>query len=198
MKKAIVLLSGGIDSTVLTYWLKQQGYDLTAITFSYNQEHRKEVYFAFRTCKKLLILCFLSQLNLPFNVRKQIVVPNRNMIFLSVATGLAEELKIKTVFYAAHHSDRQIFPDCRSEFVEALSEVTRLVNGVEIVAPFIEYKKEDLVKLGQKLKVPFENTWSCYEGREKACGKCLACRERLQAFKKNNIKDPIQYENQKT
>lgn len=212
MKKAIIILSGGLDSTVLTYYLKSRGYTLIALTFNYRQRHLKEIGCAMKTCKKLNILGRLFMITLPFKsallgtskipkkkysteIQKQTVVPNRNMIMLSYAIGLAEDEGINKVFYAAHKNDEAIYPDCRRGFVQKLNRATMAgtYNKVRIIAPFINRTKADIVRIGQRLNVPFEDTTSCYVGKDKACGKCSTCRERIAAFKKNNFKDPIEY-----
>jgi len=204
--KAIILLSGGIDSTVLAYYLKKRKYKLTALTFDYGQKHKREIQYAMLTSALLDIPLFVLDIKEVFEnfssfltngTKETVIVPNRNMIFLSIAVGFAENKKINKVFYAAHKTDSPVFPDCRPEFVKTLSKACQLgtTQKVEIIAPFINLTKTDIIKIGRELKVPFENTYSCYVGNEKPCGKCLACKERLRAFKENNLKDPLEYEN---
>ncbi len=220
MKKAIVILSGGLDSTVLTYWLKYNGYDLQAISFYYGQRHSRELECAKRTCEKLNIPFKLLNISQAMNQldsksvllnqeselpkehythenQKQTVVPNRNMIMISFAVGFAEVNQIEKVFYAAHKNDYTIYPDCRKEFVYPLSQASKKATytGVRVLAPFTNKLKSDLVAIGNKLKVPFEDTWSCYTGEELPCGRCATCQERLEAFKKNNLKDSLTYQN---
>jgi len=218
MKKAVVILSGGLDSTVLTYWLKRvKKYQLYALSFDYGQRHKKELKMAKKTCKKLQIPHKIIKLDIKdilnksalIDTKKELpkghytpenqkvtVVPNRNMIMLSLAVAFAENLDIKEVYYAAHKNDYAVYPDCRKEFVKALSKATQLgtYNKVKIIAPFVNKYKWQLVKIGHKIGVPFEDTQSCYVGGKKACGKCATCQERLEAFSKNNLTDPIKYE----
>jgi 7-cyano-7-deazaguanine synthase len=128
--------------------------------------------------------------------QKSTVVPNRNSIMLSIAVGRACTIGVRDVYYGAHFNDRAIYADCRKEFVVAFGEAMRLANepSVNILAPFIDFTKKDIVALGLELHVPFEDTWSCYKGGEVACGVCGTCRERLEAFQLCNSVDPIKYE----
>lgn len=214
-KKGIIILSGGLDSTTLLYYLKERGWALSALTFNYGQQHFKEIFYAKQTCEKLgiswqqillhdIFKNFKSALldgkipdkDYSVDTQKATVVPNRNMIMLSIAIGLAETNKIKHVFYAAHKNDRAVYPDCRREFVNALCKASELgtYSKVRVEAPFNFFTKAEIVKTGKGLDVPFEHTWSCYKGMDKACGVCGTCRERLKAFEDNGLKDPIQYD----
>jgi 7-cyano-7-deazaguanine synthase len=127
---------------------------------------------------------------------KATVVPNRNAILLNIAAGYALSLKADRIAYAAHAGDHAIYPDCREEFVVALEKAINIGNEskLEVYAPFIAVSKSDIVRMGLKLGVPYELTWSCYKGGYKACGKCGTCVERLEAFANNNTTDPIEYE----
>ena len=218
MKKAVVIFSGGLDSTVLLHYVKELGYEIYGLSFDYGQRHKKELefakYWAERLCKewKLIDLKFMKEIAsnsalTDFNKKlphehytnenqKMTVVPNRNMIMLSIAVAWAENIRAKKVFYGAHKNDYAIYPDCRPEFVEALSKASQegTYNKVEIEAPFTNRYKYDLVALGDKLGVDFSKTWSCYEGREKHCGKCATCQERKEAFRIAGVKDPTEYE----
>lgn len=210
--KAIVILSGGMDSTVMLYHLKQT-YECFAVSFDYGQRHRKELIFARVTCAKLNIphkvvdLSSITQLlggsALTDNIEvpeghyadenmKSTVVPNRNMIMLSLAVGYAVSIGAENVAYAAHSGDHQIYPDCRLEFVQKLTEVTKIANyqPVWILAPFIHMNKGQIAKLGVELGVDFALTWTCYKGLRRPCGKCGACRERQEAFQFAGVPDP--------
>jgi len=126
-------------------------------------------------------------------IQKVTIVPNRNMILLAIAVGYAVKVNAKKVFYAAHKSDYAIYPDCRKEFVKALDTAVYLATifePVEVEAPFVDLTKVEVVKLGLKLGVPYELTWSCYRGEERPCLKCSTCLERTEAFLLNNAKDP--------
>ncbi len=220
-KKIIPIVSGGIDSTAMLWYLKSKGAQIIeALTFNYGQRHRREidqaqaivqrfnVAFSEEVRHKIIDMSFLKELiatgalvgeeDVPHEMydsetQRVTIVPNRNMIMLSVAAGRAVTLKADLVAYAAHASDYEVYPDCRPEFVEAMDEALRLGNlwtPVGIVAPFVRITKAEIVKLGIELNVPFEETWSCYEGGERPCLECGTCLERTEAFLLNNARDP--------
>lgn len=216
--KAVVIVSGGLDSTTLLYWVLDQGYEPYVLSFDYGQRHRKELSYARRTCEKLdaphtvvdlrgvqallrgsALTC--REVEVPeehytHESQKLTIVPNRNAIMLNIAIGYAVSIGAGKVFYAAHYNDRAIYPDCRWEFVESLNVSAKLANDnprLEVVAPFIHKTKAEIVSLGRELGVPFEDTWSCYKGGDKACGVCGTCRERIEAFQMNNLRDPVEY-----
>ena len=215
----VVILSGGMDSTTLLYDVLRmhKPKNVTAISFNYNQKHKKELNYAAQTCKKLDIKHLVIPLDVLNSVApsaltrdevdvpeghyadenmKQTVVPNRNMVMLSLAASYAMSIGAKRLFYGAHSGDHDIYPDCRKEFVESLATTIRLAdwNDVDLCAPYIDMDKGDIVNLGKQLEVDYSLTWTCYKGQEKACGKCGSCVERLEAFQKAGIPDPIQYE----
>lgn len=213
--KAVLILSGGVDSTTLLYKMIDEGYEVHALTFNYAQRHKKEIDCAKQIVAKLQIIhqvidlsCLAAVLgdsalfgkkDVPSchyteEAARQTVVPNRNMIMLSVAAGYAEAHKVPEVFYAAHKNDSTIYPDCRAEFVEALKPAIRLATAwhpVELRAPFVDLTKAEIVKIGIELKVPYESTWSCYKGEEKPCRVCPTCIEREEAFRINGFVDPL-------
>jgi len=129
---------------------------------------------------------------------KSTVVPNRNMILLALATSWAISQKAECVSYAAHAGDHAIYPDCRETFADALDKAIRLSDWQEVYLnrPFVGLTKADIVKRGAELKVPFEKTWSCYEGRELHCGRCGTCIERREAFYLAGVDDPTVYSDQ--
>lgn len=176
-----------------------------ALSFDYGQRHKKELEFAKSNCKQLNIqhqvvdltaitpLISDSALTGTADVpeghyadesMKQTVVPNRNMIMLSVAIGYAENNGLKQVAIGNHSGDHAIYPDCRTEFITALNEAAKLgtYNEVGIYAPFSDISKSDICAVGNTLGVDYEQTWSCYKGGETHCGKCGTCVERLEAF----------------
>jgi len=201
----VVILSGGLDSTVMLYKLVGEGKMPITLTFDYGQKHCKEIEMAVRTSKLLGLRNML--LNIPLGDifkssslleggedipeghytdenQKSTVVPNRNMILLSFAAGMAEDRQMDEVYYGAHSNDRTTYPDCRPGFIRAVSRCTQegTYNNVRIIAPFMDWTKADIVREGVRLKVPFENTWSCYKGTDMPCGKCGTCVERREAF----------------
>ena len=127
---------------------------------------------------------------------KSTVVPNRNMILLSLAIGYAVDIGASKVFYGAHSGDHAIYPDCRPDFVHAMNKVAKLANyePVDIVTPYLDSDKIQILADGLAMGLDYGKSWTCYNGRAKACGKCGSCVERLEAFEKNNATDPLQYE----
>lgn len=126
---------------------------------------------------------------------KATVVPNRNMLLISVATAWAVSLRAESVAYGAHGGDHAIYPDCRPEFAEALDRAVRLADWheVRLERPFVKMDKADIVRRGAELDVPFGLTWSCYVGGERHCGKCGTCVERKEAFRLAGVADPTDY-----
>ncbi len=215
--KVVVIFSGGMDSfTVLNRALKD-GKEVYALTFDYGQKHVKEIACASKVCQQLSVahkVIDISAINqilagssLTDDIEipeghyeaesmKSTVVPNRNMILLSLAVGYAVSVKASQVYYGAHSGDHAIYPDCRPEFVIKMNDVCKIANyeAVEIFSPYLTNNKSDILTDGLKMGLSYEDTWTCYNGREKACGKCGACQERLEAFADNNITDPLPYE----
>jgi 7-cyano-7-deazaguanine synthase len=127
---------------------------------------------------------------------KSTVVPNRNMIMLSLAIAYAVSIGTDKVYYGAHAGDHAIYPDCRPEFLEKMNDVAAIANyeAVNIYAPYLDGNKETILEDGFVMGVDYADTWTCYNGRNKACGKCGACQERLEAFKAVGKTDPLMYE----
>jgi len=202
---------------VLLYRLLAEREEVAALSVDYGQRHRVELDYAGKIAAEVgvqhevanlsAVTRFLggssqteSAVEVPLGhytseSMKQTVVPNRNMIMLSVAAGWAVSLKADKVAYAAHAGDHTIYPDCRAEFAAALGEAIRLADwhSVELVFPFVEMSKADIVRLGAELKVPFELTWSCYQGGQRHCGECGTCVERREAFELAGVADPTPY-----
>ena len=215
--KAVVLYSGGLDSTVLVYDLLNEGADLKLLSIDYGQRHEKELKSSSEIAEflglehEILRLPMLNNLlcgsaltdpsiSLPEghyaeDSMKATVVPNRNMILLSLAAGHAISLHFDAVAYAAHAGDHTIYPDCRPEFATAMDQALKLCdwNTVSLYRPFVQLSKHDLVRKGKELGVPFEKTWSCYAGNDKHCGKCGTCVERKEAFELVGLLDPTEY-----
>lgn len=222
-KKKAIILSGGLDSTTLLYDLvKKFGKEnVVAFSFDYGSKHNKvELAKAAETCKKLGVEQKLFSLKEVFSGfkssllnhkdseaipeghyedenMKSTVVPFRNGILLSIATGLAESLGIKEVYYGAHGGDHAIYPDCRECFLEAmdLAAGSGTYIKVKLRAPYLNMNKISILKKGLKLKVDYSLTHTCYNPNRKgeSCGKCGSCQERLEAFSKNKQVDPLKY-----
>jgi len=214
--KVVLIYSGGLDSTVLLYYLRRQGHDVYSLSVDYGQRHRKEIEAASAICGELGVEHRVADLrtvrpllggsaltdDLPVpegrydDVRmKQTVVPNRNMILLSLAIAWAVSLKADAVAYAAHAGDHPIYPDCRPVFIEAMRQAAELCDWhpVKLLTPFADQRKTDLVRIGMELGVPFVQTWSCYKGGTMHCGRCGTCVERKEAFAMAGIADPTSY-----
>lgn len=216
-QKVVVIYSGGMDSfTVLNKAIKD-GFDVYPLSFDYGQRHKKELDYAATVCKKLAVphkvvdisainqllggSSLTSDIDVPEghyeeDSMKNTVVPNRNMILLSMAIGYAVSLNASKVYYGAHAGDHAIYPDCRPEFVQKMHDVSMIANyePVEIYSPYLRVSKIAILTDGLAMGLNYADTWTCYNGREKACGKCGACQERLEAFEKNNVVDPLEYE----
>jgi 7-cyano-7-deazaguanine synthase len=218
--KSVVIYSGGMDSyTVLNLVLQQapSHEDVFALSFDYGQKHIKEIDYAKRACSSLNVnhkvidihaineivhnSSLTSSMAIPEGHyedenMKSTFVPNRNMILLSLAIGYAVDVDASKVYYGAHAGDHAIYPDCRPEFVHAMNAVAKIANydPVEIVTPYLNHSKIEILKEGLAMGLDYSNTWTCYNGREKACGKCGSCVERLESFEHNQLTDPIDYE----
>jgi len=215
--RTVVVLSGGMDSAVLLYHLADAGHELKAISFNYGQRHVRELEAAKELAAALKIEHTIGDLtgithllgdnslsgerdvpegHYAEESMKQTVVPNRNMIMLSASIAWAISKECDAVAYGAHSGDHAIYPDCRPEFASAMDEAARLCDWREIrlLRPFVDLDKGDIAARGAELNVPFHLTWTCYNGREKHCGKCGACNERREAFAKHGITDPVRYE----
>lgn len=222
--KALVLLSGGLDSaTCLALAVKKYGKEnVIALSVSYGQKHTKEIeaagkiadfygvektdldlslIFKFSDCSLLASSneeiphdSYAKQLESTDGAPVSTYVPFRNGLFLSSAAAIALSRKCSVIYYGAHSDDAagSAYPDCSDVFNNAMNTAIYEGSGrqLEIEAPFVGMTKADVVKMGIELDVPYELTWSCYEGAEKPCGKCGTCIDRAKAFELNNIADP--------
>ncbi|MBO7366684.1 MAG: 7-cyano-7-deazaguanine synthase QueC [Bacteroidales bacterium] len=211
--KAVLIYSGGMDSTVLLYKYRKE--IKLAVTFTYGaRQDEEQTACAKENCKLLGIEHLIIPLEFmgkyfrssilkggddvphgSYNDEnmKSTVVPFRNGIMLSIAAGLAESRDLDTVLIANHAGDHTIYPDCRPEFIEAMGSAVNAGTfaGIKIVSPFCDITKRDIALIGKEEGVPFEKTYSCYEGRHKHCGVCGTCVERKEALEGF---DPTEYE----
>jgi 7-cyano-7-deazaguanine synthase len=220
VKKTLVVLSGGMDSAVaLAMMVRDYGPDgCHAVTFNYGSKHNARENQAARLLAEhykvnhtLIELPFVNQLfksdllqsggDIPEGhyadpSMKRTVVPFRNGIMLSIAAGLAESLEAELLVIGNHAGDHAIYPDCRQAFIgpmgAAIEEGT--YARVQLVSPFCWWTKGQIALVGARIQVPFEKTYSCYNGREKHCGKCGTCVERIEAFATADVVDPTEYE----
>ncbi len=216
MKDSVLILSGGMDSTTLLYEYQER--IALAVSFHYGSNHNdKEIPFAQYHCEKLGIkhvtiplsfmkAYFKSSLlegadaipegNYDDENMKSTVVPFRNGIMLAIAAGLAESNGLKHVMMANHSGDHTIYPDCRPEFADAMSQAIAAgtYDGITLVTPYTHISKTDIVKRGKDLGVDYTQTWSCYKGGEKHCGKCGTCMERKEALRDAGMEDKTIYE----
>lgn len=220
MKNAIAIVSGGLDSVTLAHLLKSEGWDLHLLAFDYGQRHKRELRFA-RSCAARLnssldvvdltglepVLrgsALTDDIAVPHGHYESpsmaiTIVPNRNAIFLAVAYAAAVSRKAQRVAIGVHAGDHFIYPDCRPAFIESFDAMQRVaVEGcgddhLHLSAPFVQMSKSDIVRIGAGLNVPFEETWSCYEGGEIHCGQCGTCVERIEAFALADVPDPTTY-----
>ncbi len=223
MSKAVVLLSGGLDSSTTLGIANEEHDELYALTFLYGQKHARErksakdlaEYYSVNEHKMLDIpLLEIGESSLledgeeiPEQDIEEIgeeipttYVPSRNIIFLSYALSYAESIEADAIYIGATARDYSGYPDCRPEFYTAFRKMAeegtkRGVNGdpVEIDCPLIDMGKDEIVKRADKLNVPLHLSWSCYKGGEKACGECDACKLRLKGFEEAGLEDPIEY-----
>lgn len=215
--KTVCLLSGGMDSTTLLYWLRAHMHEVLPLSIWYGQRHACESQSAQRVCDAVGIPLKEVRIDIGHLLRgssqtdpevpvpegsyaeenmKLTVVPNRNMVLLSVAAAYAIAQGAERVAYAAHAGDHAIYPDCRPEFVAAVRGALSLCDWhpVELYAPLMDKTKADIARIGADLGVPFELTWTCYKGGGKAhCGKCGSCTERREAFQLAGVPDPTEY-----
>ncbi len=221
--KTIAVVSGGMDSVTLAHHLHDEGHELHIASVDYGQRHSRELAFA-RACAYRLGVPFTlidltalrpilagsaltSDVPVPEGhyadeTMRATVVPNRNAILISVATGLAISVGAQAVAVGVHAGDHPVYPDCRPEFIAAMEKALRLATKGFVAddavlwlrAPFVQMSKADIVTLGDRLNVPWTETWSCYAGGDLHCGRCGTDVERREAFSLAGVVDPTKYE----
>ena len=222
MKKAVVLLSGGLDSATTLYLARKQEYKCFCLIFDYGQRHKKEIESAKKIARQANCPCKILKIKLPWkgsallernitlpkykkaitqkrdNTIPSTYVPGRNIIFLSFALSFAEAIGAEAIFIGAHTQDYSGYPDCRPEFYRAFTKVisTGTKSGVEkrgikIQTPLLRKTKAQIIRLGGELGVPFELTWSCYQGGKSPCGKCDSCYYRQKGFHDAGMRDTL-------
>lgn len=218
-KKAICILSGGMDSTLASYIAKNDGYEIIAIHFNYGQRTEKRELKAFRdVCNDLEVenkyeidIPFFKQIGASALTDESLEVPTsgieegvpityvpfRNGIFLSIASAIAEKEKAEAMFIGVVQEDGSGYPDCTDEFISkmlaAINQGTKESTKIEIKTPLVHLMKSQIVQKALELNVPLKHTWSCYIEENEACGLCDSCRLRLNGFNIANTKDPIPY-----
>lgn len=222
MKKAVIVLSGGLDSTTCMGIASKKGYELYPLTFHYGQRHSREVLQAKKVAEfynvnehRIVDIAFLNQIggsaltdssiDVPTEKDEEeeipsTYVPARNMIFLSLASAYAEVIGAEAVYIGVSAVDYSGYPDCRPEFIKSMSETINLATKagttgeeISICAPLMHLTKKETIEEGLKLNVPYHLTTSCYNGEEEACGECDSCQLRLKGFEEAGTADPIPY-----
>jgi 7-cyano-7-deazaguanine synthase len=216
--KALVLLSGGMDSVTALYWAAREHEVVGTVSFDYGSKHNaKEIPMADWHAARLgvlhdtIMLDFVNRLfasdllqsggeipdgHYAAENMKKTVVPFRNGIMLSIACGLAESRGAEGLVIAAHGGDHAIYPDCREPFMQAMADAMThgTYAGIRLLRPFIDCDKTEIARRGAALGVDYGHTWSCYKGGEIHCGKCGTCVERREAFINASVPDPTVYE----
>jgi 7-cyano-7-deazaguanine synthase len=219
MMKTLVVCSGGLDSVSLAHHVAARGELMGLVSFDYGQRHRKELEFAAAAAKRLGVLhqivdmqaigsqltgsALTDDVDVPDGhyaeeTMRITVVPNRNAIMLTIAFGIAAARQADAVAIAVHGGDHFIYPDCRPGFIESFDIMQRnALDGyasVKLLAPYVTGSKADIVTDGAMHATPFAETWSCYKGGARHCGRCGTCVERREAFDLAGISDPTDYE----
>jgi 7-cyano-7-deazaguanine synthase len=219
---AVTVVSGGLDSAVLAYHLRDAGWSLRLVSFDYGQRHARELDCARRLAKRfaaqhdvvdlhavgaLLAGSALTDASVDVpdghytdDSMRSTIVPNRNAIFVALAVGMAVGEGARAVALGIHAGDHPVYPDCRPEFVAAAERLAivanegLVANSFKLLTPFLHWSKADIVRRAADLDVPVADTWSCYRGGAKHCGRCGTCVERREAFALARVDDPTEYE----
>ncbi len=209
-ERAVILLSGGIDSLTCLYLAKQKGFKPYCLIFDYGQRHRREIDSAKRIAGKAGCKYLVCRINFPWKGSSLIdkgrklprrgrgipstYVTARNIIFLSFALSYAETLKARAVFIGANARDFSGYPDCTPAFYRAFKKAARAGiknKNIRISVPLLYKTKAQIIRLGRRLGAPYGLSWSCYRGGRRPCGECDSCRFRARGFRQAGIKDPL-------
>jgi len=218
-KKAVILLSGGLDSATTLFLAKKQGFECFCLVFDYGQRHIREIESARRIAKKAQCRCLVLKISFPWrgsalldkkatlpyskNIERQLQIPStyvpaRNTIFLSFALSYAEVIGAEAIFIGANAIDFSGYPDCRPQYYLRFNSLIRLATKttfsgkeIKIITPLIKKSKAEIIRLANKLGVPLELTWSCYRGLKVPCGKCDSCLLRSRGFAQAKLIDPL-------
>ncbi|MCL1971960.1 MAG: 7-cyano-7-deazaguanine synthase QueC [Endomicrobia bacterium] len=210
-KKAVILFSSGLDSTAVLYYALSKGYKCHCLIFDYGQKHDKEIKSAVKIAKLLKADYSVVKVSLPWlkdsltNKNKKIpvhktisgivpstYVPGRNTLFLSFALSCAQSINAKSIFIGVNSVDFSNYPDCTPAFIKAYNGVLKaLKTAIRVKTPIAKMSKAQIIKLGIKLNVPYELTWTCYNGDKSPCGKCDSCKLRAKGFREAGVRDPI-------
>jgi len=220
-KVAVCIISGGMDSALSAKMAKDDGYDIVALHFNYNQRTESKELDSYRKIVESLNVLKSYEIDLPFFsqigasalVDTSIDVPTggledgvpityvpfRNGIFLSIASAVAEKHQAEAIFIGVVQEDSSGYPDCRDSYIKAMESAINLgtkdETNIEIKMPLVHLSKAQIVKKSLELGVPLQFTWSCYQSEDRACGVCDSCRLRLRGFELAGVKDPIEYAN---
>lgn len=214
----VAIFSGGLDSTTLVYYLLEKEFQPDLLSFDYGQKHRRELGAAAKIASKLGLRhdiidltgitkhlaeggsSLISETDVPEGHyaeenMKATIVPNRNMIMLSVATGIAVARNIEDLAIGVHAGDHAVYPDCRNEFIASFEAAAKFATDrfMMLHAPFVFWSKNDIAASAFHYGVPVEETWSCYKGKEVHCGRCGTCMERIEAIRSTGNDDPTTY-----
>lgn len=220
MKRAVLLLSGGLDSSTVAGILHSRAIEFIALTVRYGQKHERELMAAesiaryYKAAEHLVLDVDFSRIGGSTLLRGDgeiaqgnggippTYVPARNTVFISLALALAEARDCDHIYIGANAVDYSGYPDCRPEYVDEFNRLSSLAtkrgvsgNPVRIFAPLMHMSKREIILLGTRLGVPYELTWSCYRGGDKACGVCDSCTFRLRGFSEAGVEDPLEYQN---
>lgn len=208
--RSVVLLSGGLDSAVALFWALKKGYDVQSLTFDYFLRSRKEI----QACKKIARFASVDNIVIRLEFLKEIedskketlnpllrnapsaYIPSRNIIFYGIAASVAEIMDAKYIVGGHNKNDVESFPDSSQEFFDRFNEAASVgrLSGHrtgKVILPLARMDKSEVVKLGNRLRVPFEMTWSCYTSNREPCGRCHSCLLRRKAFSEAGIEDPL-------